>query len=292
MDNTSPNWYCPQCNTQYEERKKYCSQCTAHPMLRFLCTATGEDDLYSHFMDRHISHCRTCTQYHNLLDIISTQQTLEENEQLHYPPLPMVYHTHSHFQLFVLLIVPIDSNQSCTNICLYITVLCCVIVHTMTAKWLSTPKLLQYKVGLNVEELNTIWGYIRDPLIQHYLNKHLFQPSIYPYESIVVTLYWLRLYAPKQVIAAELDVSYTAIRECIQHVLDSLSSHFTPHYVSSDNAPNQRTRIVGDQYCYGAVDSTFICIDEPEQRADRGTYFHIKSGTKYAIKLQLAIKCV
>jgi hypothetical protein len=56
------------------------------------------------------------------------------------------------------------------------TVLCYVIVHTMTAKWLSTPELLQYKVGLNVTELDTIWGYIRDPLIQHYLDRHAYKP--------------------------------------------------------------------------------------------------------------------
>jgi hypothetical protein len=159
----------------------------------------------------------------------------------------------------------------------------------MTAKWLATPELLQYKVGPNMTELDTIWGYIRDELIQHYLDRHHFEPPVYPYESIVLTLYWLRLYPPERAIAAELDISETTVRECIQHVMNSLSSHFISDYVDSDNAPTERTRVVGNQYCYGAVDSTFIPINQPENKDNRGTYYHMKSPTKYAIKFQLAV---
>lgn len=159
----------------------------------------------------------------------------------------------------------------------------------MTAKWLSSPELLQFKIGLNLAEVNTIWGYVRDELIQHYLDRHLFEPPIYPYESIVLTLYWLRQYPPNRALAVEFDISDHTARECIQHVMNALTSHFISHYVDSDSAPLHRARVAGNQYSYGAVDSTFIPIDQPENKDERGTYYHMKSPTKYALKFQLAV---
>jgi hypothetical protein len=159
----------------------------------------------------------------------------------------------------------------------------------MTTQWLRSTTLLQYKIGLNVQELNTIWGYIRDPLIQHYVDRHSYEPSIYPYESILLTLYWLRIYPPERVLAEEYDITQPTVRECIQHVMTTLSSHFIQHYLDSNLVPTQRTKIVGDQYCYGALDSTFIAIKQPEQKQDRNRYYHIKSSTSYAIKFQLAV---
>jgi hypothetical protein len=69
MANTNPQWYCPQCDTKYEQKKQYCSYCTDRVMLRFKCRTTHIDDLYSHFVDRHITQCYTCKQYHKSTDI-------------------------------------------------------------------------------------------------------------------------------------------------------------------------------------------------------------------------------
>jgi hypothetical protein len=163
------------------------------------------------------------------------------------------------------------------------------IVCGMTAKWLSVDALLQHKVGLSQEEVNTIWDYCRDQLIEHYLDSHHFEPTIYPYESLLMTLYWLRDYPPDRALAAEYDTSQPVIREHRQHVIDALSTSFVNLYLSIQNAPTQRTRLQTGDYCYGAVDSTFICIHEPEEKEDRQQYYHIKAGTSYALKFQLVV---
>src|SRR5690348_7670161 len=89
------------------------------------------------------------------------------------------------------------------------------IVNDMVAKWLSVPELLQHKVGLSIEEVNRLWWYCKDTIIEHYLDHHLFEPIIYPYNSLLLTLYWLRDYAPDRAIGAEWDVSHSVAQEHI-----------------------------------------------------------------------------
>lgn len=115
MDNTGPNWYCPQCGTHYDERKKYCSECDAHAMLRFLCTATGQDGLYSNYTARHLPHCRACTQYQNLLDI-STANTRRERTAALATTTNGILHTLS--LLIACIIVLSGSNPLLTDACI------------------------------------------------------------------------------------------------------------------------------------------------------------------------------
>jgi hypothetical protein len=159
----------------------------------------------------------------------------------------------------------------------------------MAAKWLSVPELLQYKIGLSTDELNTIWGCIKQELIRHYVDSHRFNPSIYPFDSLLLTLYWLHGYPPVRAIAAEWDCQHMLIVEHIEHVMDVLVTNYVPHYLSIYNPPIHRGQLANGQYYYGAVDSTFICIHQPEDHADRRQYYHIKAGTSYALKFQLTV---
>lgn len=165
------------------------------------------------------------------------------------------------------------------------------IVNAMVAKWLSYPELLQHKVGLSIDEVNIVWGYCKDTIIEHYLEHHQFEPTIYPYNSLLLTLYWLRDYAPERAIAAEFASNQSDIHRHIQHCTDALLSHYVPHYLSINNTPTHRGCTDHNQYYYGAVDnhSTFICIRQPEHNAERRQYYHIKAGTSYALKFQLTV---
>jgi hypothetical protein len=78
MASTDPYWYCPQCETISQHKKKYCSHCEGHVMLKFHCPATDIDDSYAHFNDRHLPQCLSCRQYHRQLD-----DTTRENRRLH-----------------------------------------------------------------------------------------------------------------------------------------------------------------------------------------------------------------
>lgn len=163
------------------------------------------------------------------------------------------------------------------------------LVNDMVANWLSVPELLQHKVGLSSDEVNTIWGYCKHTIIEHYLDHHQFEPTVYPYESLLLTLYWLRHYAPERAIAAEYSISKLAVRDHIRHCTDALLSHFVPHHLSINHTPTQRGRTDSGHYYYGAVDSTFICIDQPKHNAERRQYYHMKAGTSYALKFQLTV---
>jgi hypothetical protein len=126
MDSTGPNWYCPQCGTHYEKRTKYCSQCDTHPMLRFLCTATGEDDLYSNYTARHLPHCRTCAHYQNLLDI-TTANTRRERTAALATTTNGILHTLSLLIAYIIVLCYSFSVLTCACIRLYYAVLQCII---------------------------------------------------------------------------------------------------------------------------------------------------------------------
>lgn len=162
-------------------------------------------------------------------------------------------------------------------------------VHPITLQMLTMDEMMKYEVGLTVDEVGTIWAMSKDAIVQHYLDNHHYEPAIYPYESVVATLYWLRRYPPERVLAAQFSTTEYTVRELIQHTLQVLLDIFVPHYLDIHNTPTSCNRVMTGQHCYGALDTTFVCIHEPEQKAERGTYYHIKAGTSYALKFQLAV---
>lgn len=254
-------------------------------MLHFHCPATSTDDYYTNFTTRHLPQCPTCRQYHRRLD-----DSTSKNRALHIKALSDT--TQGTFTLSPFLNIYCNTVK-CTST--YLTyamqyTYCAVYtVNTMTAKWLSVPELLQHKVGLHVNEVNTVWGYCKDTIINHYLEHHHFEPTVYPYDSLLLTLYWLRDYAPERAIAAEFDSNLSDVYRHIQHCMDALISHYVPHYLSVDNIPTQYGRLDNGQHYYGAVDSTPIAIHQPEHNADRRLYYHMKAGTSYALKFQLTV---
>src|SRR3569623_64799 len=99
-----------------------------------------------------------------------------------------------------------------------------------------------------------VCGTCKDELVMHYIDSHMFEPSIYPFDSLVLTLYWLCGYAPTRAIAAEWDVNNKLVHEHIGHCMDVLLSHFVPHHLSIYNTPSHYGTLQSGEHYYGAVD--------------------------------------
>jgi hypothetical protein len=106
---------------------------------------------------------------------------------------------------------------------------------------------------------------------------------------LVVTLWYLKHYHSEPYIASELNISQQAVNYFLSAVVDILHSCVYPAFVSLPaDLANRRTPHGPEQDHKLIVDSTFIAIHEPHDSEQRKEYYHAKSPTNYAIKMQVA----
>lgn len=158
----------------------------------------------------------------------------------------------------------------------------------MTAVWLQNEELLKYKIGLSSTELRSIWLACRDDMVSHYLSEHTIEPVLYPYDSLILCLYWLRCYFSERALAAEYNVVQSTIHEHIAHTLASLLSCFVPNYIKPHDKPTSRDQLLDGRSYYAVVDASHVSINQPREQAVRSTYYIAKSGTRYGLKFQVA----
>ncbi|CAF1468216.1 unnamed protein product [Rotaria sordida] len=106
---------------------------------------------------------------------------------------------------------------------------------------------------------------------------------------LVVTLWHLKHYHSERYIASELNLSQQVVNYLLSTVVNILHSCVYPEVILIPaNISSSRTPHEPQQYHKLIVDSTFIAIPEPYDSKQRKPYYHAKSSTNYALKVQIA----
>jgi hypothetical protein len=149
---------------------------------------------------------------------------------------------------------------------------------------------LEYMTGVDRDELKKVWLMAKHALITHYELEHTQRtPQLSPYNSLLATLHYLWIYPSTRRFAAQLDVAVKSLREAIEHALDAL-------YVSlvlvefAHLPPLPAAFSIGPLAGVGAVvDATPIAIPRIADRPTGKKYYHKKSPTKEAVKVQITV---
>jgi hypothetical protein len=156
--------------------------------------------------------------------------------------------------------------------------------------WIDNEAVLLHKTGLNQEELKYVWSMVGGALAIHYEQHHSERkPPLMPFESLLVTLYWLRVYPTTRCMAAEFNVAQPNILEILNHTLDTLFCTIVPDCFNYEQALPPAIHS-GTLAGVGAiVDSTFWVLPHTSKRDDGKKNWHYKSGTRQALKWQLCV---
>jgi hypothetical protein len=150
--------------------------------------------------------------------------------------------------------------------------------------------LLEHMTGVDRAELHKVWTIAKHALITHYSLEHTQRtPQLSPYESLLATLHYLFVYPSTRSFAAQLGVAVERLRESIDHTLDALYvslvlvefAHLPPLPAASDSGPLAGVGAV--------VDATGIAIPRIADTAEAKKFYHMKSSTKEAVKVQIAV---
>ncbi|CAF2715941.1 unnamed protein product [Rotaria sp. Silwood2] len=219
------------------------------------CTGSGKSGLYTHCY-RHRDSCNYCTPE---LEEEREKQTEEKNVSIQ-----------QRFQT-------LDDNQR------------------PWSEWKRTDTSCIQHTGQDVEQVQELYSMCEEPLINYCSHRDKLHWNstgtsyLSPMNLLVVTLWYLKHYHSERYIASELNFSRTAVNYLLSAVVDILHSCVYPAflYLPADLA-NRRTPHGPQQHHKLIVDSTFIAIPEPHDSEQRKKYYHAKSPTNYAIKVQIA----
>ncbi|CAF1070386.1 unnamed protein product [Rotaria sordida] len=249
MSSSQVKWNCSECDYAPSDRRKYCTEC--HSMLTWTCTGSSRSGLYTNYY-RHRDNCSFCTP--ELEE--EKQHEMEEKQQ----------------QLRAL-----DDKQR------------------PWSEWKRTNASCIQHTGYDVEQVQELYSMCEEPLINYCSHKNYRLTDgaatfyLSPMNMLVVTLWHLKHYHSERYIASELNVSQQAVNYLLSTVVDILHSCVYPELISIPaNISSSRTPHGPQQYHKLIVDSTFIAIPEPYDSQLRKVYYHAKSSTNYALKVQIA----
>ncbi|CAF1553370.1 unnamed protein product [Rotaria sp. Silwood1] len=253
MFSSQVEWHCTQCESDPTDRRKYCADCDS--MLTWTCIGSRKSGLYTNYY-RHRDNCDYCT------------PELEEERQNDMEKKTVAIQ--EHFQ-------SLDENQR------------------PWSEWKRTDASCIQHTGHDVEQVQELYSMCEEPLINycshrkklHWDNNNTSYLS--PMNLLVVTLWYLKHYHSERYIASELNFSQQAVNYCLSAVVDILHSCVYPALVSLPaDLANRRTPHGPQQHHKLIVDSTFIAIPEPHDSEQRKKFYHAKSSTNYAVKVQIA----
>ncbi|CAF4307232.1 unnamed protein product [Rotaria sp. Silwood2] len=106
---------------------------------------------------------------------------------------------------------------------------------------------------------------------------------------LAVALWYLKHYHSEPYIATEVNLAHQTVSYFLSSVLDILHSCVYAELISLPaDIANTRTPHGPEQSHKLIVDSTFITVPEPSNSEERKAYYHAKSSTNYALKVQIA----
>jgi hypothetical protein len=160
----------------------------------------------------------------------------------------------------------------------------------MLASWYNKQDLCYFKFGVYSDDIQEICHMIDIHMYNHYVSEHSLNPPMYPFDSLLLTLYWLRHYPSERALAAELNSAPKSIWELIHHTLTILYQVIVHEYINKWAKPTEYGEIeLSRTRYYLIVDSTHIALYEPFEREERKHYYHHQSGTGYGLKCQIAV---
>lgn len=157
--------------------------------------------------------------------------------------------------------------------------------------WVKNEPLLVCKTGLTLADLDYVWLAVKSALTTHYNLEHTQRkPPLSPFESVIITYYWLRVYPSFRSIATEVGVDVHVLEECLDHTLDALYLTVYPaNFARSAPLPSVfDTGPMAGVCC--VVDSTFIARHRSWSDDTNKMFYHYKCPTKEAAKVQLTVK--
>jgi hypothetical protein len=106
---------------------------------------------------------------------------------------------------------------------------------------------------------------------------------------LVVTLWYLKHYHSERYIATELNLGRSTVNYLLSEVVDILHSCVYAELISlTADMSNRNTPHGPEEHHKLIVDSTIIAIPQPDDLDLRKAYYHTKSPTNYAFKIQIA----
>ncbi|CAF0802221.1 unnamed protein product [Rotaria sordida] len=113
-------------------------------------------------------------------------------------------------------------------------------------------------------------------------------PYLSPMNLLIVTLWYLKHYHCERYIATKVNLTQQAVNYFLSSTLDILHSCIYPELISLPvDLSSRRTPHGPERQHKLIIDSTFIAIPEHCDSRERKTYYHAKSSTNYALKVQI-----
>jgi len=163
------------------------------------------------------------------------------------------------------------------------------------SEWSRTNESCIQHTGHDIEQVHQLYSMCEQSLIKYCLNRTKQQLnntntiSLSPMNLLVVTLWHLKHYHSERYIATEVYISPSTIHHILTEVVNILHSCIYPELVSLPiNMDSKNTPHGPEVHHKLIVDSTSIAIPQPEESQQRKAYFHSKSATNYAFKIQVA----
>jgi len=150
-------------------------------------------------------------------------------------------------------------------------------------------------MGHNTEQVQQLYLMCEKSHINYCLHRTKQQSDtidttcLSPMNLLAMTLWYLKHYHTERYIAAEVHLSPSTVHNILIEVVDILHSCVYPNLVSLPADMDSRNTPHGpEEYHKLIVDSTSIAIPQLEDSQQRKAYFHLKSTTNYAFKIQIA----
>ena len=163
------------------------------------------------------------------------------------------------------------------------------------SEWRRTNESCVQHTGLDVEQIQELYSMCEQPLMDYCSHKNYRHTNsintsyLSPMNLLAVTLWYLKHYHSERYIAAELNLDRSTVNYFLPEILDILHSCAYPQLISLPTDMSNRTTVHGpEEHHKLIVHSTCIAIPQPSHSTQRKAYYHAKSPTNYAFKVQIA----
>jgi hypothetical protein len=163
------------------------------------------------------------------------------------------------------------------------------------SEWSRTNESCVQHTGHDIEQIQELYSMCEQPLINYCSHKNYRYTNstttsyLSPMNLLVVTLWYLKHYHSVRYISTELNLGPSTVQYLLSEVVDILHSCIYPELISLPSDISKRSTPHGpEEHHKLIVDSTFIAIPQPDDLDQRRAYYHSKSSTNYAFKVQIA----
>lgn len=148
-------------------------------------------------------------------------------------------------------------------------------------------------IGHTIEEYEKIYNTVYESLLLYRNERTISVNNIVlptPHTMLCMALYYMKHYHTIRYIANEFKISKSTVYDIIEKVIDLLYEKFVPTMIQLNettlSTPPDSTCL--ENTVKLITDASVISIHQPKHTVERKKYYHMKSGTKYGVKFQIA----